>query len=528
MKPYRNFVITMGAMIFSMIAAVTHANQIGTVAFANGSTTPTSIPKVLLSQAKASTSKAGQVVLLRAGASPVGGRAYNFVLSGERAASVRNALVKAGIPRRKIVSQFVGIVNRGSAAKDRAVIVDATTRQALANGGKQVAIPQATPKQIAQLQKEIAALQADNRNRVRLVAPKLKAASKVKRVRNWVGGAFYLSRTASVNSTTTISSFFSPTVQQESYGDTYNMSGYGFSLNRRPFSVWGVPIRFGMRGVSQQAQIVNPVLAGTTVGSSTPGGFMIRPLQARDSVATQFIQADLSTQADVFGVTVSPGFRVGWFGAQSVSGGETTVSLAGCSLYCGPGVTYVNLTSTNGSKIHVTPSLKIGYGPVSLAYSQSPWGISGYNAPRVIMGTVDWGHLVQVKAGVALPDCPAICQGGAGITEGKILSITARHWGWGANVTEVLGEKFVQGGETVPATLAQIMAPFNPSAPWNSYNPGTTITVTKDLTKNVQASVSYGYESEAGMGNSAQTNSLDGVQTSAVIKTAEISLRGRF
>ncbi|HUW99141.1 MAG TPA: hypothetical protein VMV40_09960 [Acidiferrobacter sp.] len=70
--------------------------------------------------------------------------------------------------------------------------------------------------------------------------------------------------------------------------------------------------------------------------------------------------------------------------------------------------------------------------------------------------------------------------------------------------------------------------PFNPAAPWNSYNPGTTITVTKDLTKSVSASVSYGYESESGMGSSAQTNSLDGTLTSATIKTTEVSIRGRF
>ena len=126
-KPYRSFMITWGAMIFLSIAAA-HARQLGAVAFANGSTHPTRIGHYLLDQAKADTQKPGQVILLRAGASPVGGRAYNFVLSGERAAVVRNSLVGAGIPRRKIVSQFVGIVDRGSAAADRAVIVDATTR----------------------------------------------------------------------------------------------------------------------------------------------------------------------------------------------------------------------------------------------------------------------------------------------------------------------------------------------------------------------------------------------------------------
>ena len=191
-RPYRNFMLGMGAMIFMALATHADAHQLGAVQFANGSTHPTKISRYLLDQAKASTSKPGQVILLRAGASPVGGAAYNFVLSGERAARVRNALVKAGIPRKKIVSDFVGIVHRGSAAKDRAVIVDATTRQALASGGKQVATPQATPAQVRKLQSEIEALQA---------------AAKPARVRNWEGGAFYLSRTASVNSTTTIPQF---------------------------------------------------------------------------------------------------------------------------------------------------------------------------------------------------------------------------------------------------------------------------------------------------------------------------------
>ena len=325
MKPYRSFVMWTGAMLTlaSMVASRVDARQLGVVNFANGSTHPTSIPHYILDQAQADSKGPGQVVLLRAGASPVGGAAFNFVLSGERAAAVRNRLVAAGIPRRKIVSQFVGIVNRGTAAQDRAVIVDATTRQALASGGQKVVVatPQVTSQQLAKLQSEIAALQASNQ--ARLAAPVPATKPKPKRVRNWEGSAFYLSRTASVNSTTTIQSFQAPTVQQESYGDTYNMSGYGFSLNRRPFSVWGLPVRIGVRGVSQQAQIVNPVLSGTTVASMTPGGYLIRPLQARDSVATQYIQADVSAIFHPFGVTVAPGVRVGWMGAQSVSGGET-------------------------------------------------------------------------------------------------------------------------------------------------------------------------------------------------------------
>ena len=517
-KPYRNFMLGMGAMIFMALATHADATQLGVVNFSNGSTHPTKIGRFLLDQAKVATQKPGQVILLRAGASPVGGAAFNLVLSGERAAAVRNALVKVGIPRRKIVSQYVGIVDRGSAAKDRAVIVDATTRAALAGGGKQVAVPQATLKQLRKLQAEIEALQAAE-------AHKLKAAAKPARVRNWTGGAFYLSRTASVNSTTTTPAWYGPgSGQQESYGDTYNMTGFGFCLVRRPFNVWGLPISFGLRGVSQQAQVVNPVMGGTTVISFIGNSYLIRPLQARDSVATQYIQADMSTSFAPFGVTVNPGFRVGWMGAQSLSGGETYVPGTSTS----PPVTTVNLTSTNGSAIRVTPSLRLAYGPASISYSQSPWGTSGYNAPRVIMGQVNMGHVVQVKLGVALPDCPSICTGGSGITDGKIISVSLAKWGWGMNLTDVMGEKFTQNGETVPGTLAQVMAPYNPSRPWDSYNPGVTITLTKALTKNVQAAVSYGYESESGMGNSAQTNGLDAVQTSAVIKTTEISLKGQF
>ncbi len=519
--------LTSAALAATLAVGPALAARLGVVNFANGSAAPAAIPQALLSQAKGAVKGPGQVILLRAGASPVGSPAYNFVLSGERAARVRNALVKAGIQRRKIVSQFVGIVHRGSAAKDRAVILDATTRAALASGGRQVVVPQASPAQIRALQAEIAALQAQMKAKAAPVA-----APKPARARNWTGSAFYLTRTASVNSTTTVPNFGSPgPAQSESYGDTYDGTGYGFNLARRPFTMWGIPVDFGMRGVSQQWQVVNPVLQGTTVASMTPGGYMVRPLLARDAAATQYIQADIATATDVFGVTVSPGVRIGWMGAQSLSGGETYTQFQNCPNgqpgTCG-GLTTVNLTSTSGSSIRVTPSLRLGFGPVSLSYSQTPWGTSGFNAPRVIMASGHWGRLLQVKAGVAISDCPSICQGGSNITNGKIVSLTLQKWGWGANVTEVLGEKFTQGGETVPATLAQVMAPFNPSRPWNSYNPGLTVTLTKNLTKNVQASVSYALERESGMGYSGMTNGLDSVQTSAVIKTTEISLKGRF
>ena len=527
MKPYRFFMITWGAMIALTIAITAHATQLGAVNFANGSTIPTAIPQNLLTQAKAATAKRGRVILLRGGASPVGPRSYNFVLSGERTAAIRNRLVAAGIPRRKIVSQFVGIVHRGSAAQDRAVIVDATTRAALGLANPTGQGERAQAVALRRLEAQVAGLEAAAHKAIPKIVKVRAKVTKVKASPFYSGRVWYASRTASVNSVTTIPSFSSPTTQSESYGDTYNSNGYGFSLARRPFSIWGAPIHFVVRGVSQQWQVVNPVLAGTMVASTTPGGFMIRPLQGRDAVATQFLQADISTTSDLFGVMVSPGFRLGWLGAQSVSGGEVyTPPPSGCTGCAG--VTYVNLTSTNGSNVRVTPSFKVGYGPMSLSYSQSPWGTAGFNAPRVITLGGHWGRLVQVKAGVALPDCSAICQGGSDITNGRILSITARKWGWGVNVTEVMGEKFTQDGETVPATLAQVMAPFNPQRPWNSYNPGTTFILTKDLTKNVQASVSYGIENESGMGNSAQTNGLDSVQTTAVIKTTEISLKGRF
>ena len=48
------------------------------------------------------------------------------------------------------------------------------------------------------------------------------------------------------------------------------------------------------------------------------GGYLVRPLQVRSAVATQFIQADASTGMDAFWVTVNPGFRLRWLGARSI------------------------------------------------------------------------------------------------------------------------------------------------------------------------------------------------------------------
>ena len=533
-KPYRSFMIAWGAMIFLTIAAA-HARQLGVVQFANGSATPAAIPQALLNQAKVSVKGPGQVVLLRAGASPIGAPAFNFVLSGERAAAVRNALVGAGIPRRKIVSQYVGIVHRGNAAQDRAVILDATTRQALANGGKQVATPQASPAQVRKLQAEIAALQAQAR--------KPKAAIHKTRVRNWIGSAFYLQRSASVNSTTAyLNPFYLNGVASysASFGDTYEGTGFGFALARRPFFLFGMPVRVRVSGIDQKWQVQNPVEAGQVAGEFTASGLLLRPLLARDAVSSQFLQADVSTTSDLFGVMVSPGVRVGWTGVQSLAGSSvytpfTCTAGTGGSLGSGAsgggtcgGYTDMYLNSTNSSSIRVTPSLKIGYGPVSLAYSQSPWGGAGYNAPRVIMGQVDMGRVVHVTMGVALPDCPSICQGGAGITQGKIVSVSLQKWGWGINLTGVMGEKFMQGGAVAPAPLAQMLAPYNPARPWDSYNPGYTIEVSKALTKNVAASILYQIQSEAGSGYSPAAAGLYQNQASATIKTMEISLKGRF
>ena len=532
-RPYRNFMLWMGAMIFMALAVAAHARQIGVVNFANGAAAPTSIAKALLAQAKASTTKPGQVVLLRAGASPVGGRAYNFVLSGERAAAVRNALVGAGIPRRKIVSQYVGIVHRGTAAQDRAVIVDATTRAALAGQGPQVATPQASPAQVRKLQAEITALQAAQASK-----PNHKT-----RARNWTGSVFYLQRSASVNATTAyLNPFYlnGASSYSASFGDTYEGTGFGFALARRPFFLFGMPVHLRVSGIDQKWQVQNPVEAGQVVGEFTNSGLLLRPLLARDAVSSQFLQADVSTTSDLFGVMVSPGVRIGWTGVQSLTGSSvytpfTCTSGTGGSLGSGAsgggtcgGYTDVYLNSTNGSAIRATPSLKIGYGPVAVSYSQSPWGAGGFDAPRVVMGAVNWGHLLQVKGGVAMADCPSICQGGSAITTGKIVSVSLAKWGWGINATDVMGEKFVQAGATQPATLAQFLAPYNPARPWDSHNPGVTMTLTKNLTKDVQASVSYGYESESGLGYSAATGGLDTVQSSAVIKTTEISLKGRF
>lgn len=63
------------------------ASRLGVVNFGNGSTHPTKIPATLIAQAQAAARGRGRVILLRGGASLVGSRSYNFVLSGERTAA---------------------------------------------------------------------------------------------------------------------------------------------------------------------------------------------------------------------------------------------------------------------------------------------------------------------------------------------------------------------------------------------------------------------------------------------------------
>jgi hypothetical protein len=544
-KPYRSFMITWGAMIFLSIAAA-HARQLGAVAFANGSTHPTRIGHYLLDQAKADTQKPGQVILLRAGASPVGGRAYNFVLSGERAAVVRNSLVGAGIPRRKIVSQFVGIVDRGSAAADRAVIVDATTRAALANGGKQVAVHQATPAQVRKLQSEVEALQAAQ---AQAHKPKPKVASH-----NYVGSVWYVTRTTQFNTGAVVGvTYSSPTGigggiagASVGMGDNYQARGYGFSIRTaRPINFnfwtpWSVPLEFGFGGLSQTTQVTNPVLSGTQGVTYLPDGVLFYPINARDNVSTQFLHASIASPMwKILGVTVTPGVKIGWLGEQSLAGGESTQPLyQGCTAASNggnpcPTMTVASTQAAGGSAISVTPSLAISGQGWQVAYSQSPWGGQGYAAPRVLMGTVV-GHGVRLSMGAAFPNSQV-----GTITTGRFVKLGVRRDGWGATAIWVGGEQFESGGSVMPATLAQALAPFNPSHPWNSYNPGITISLKKRLAAGVWVDVAYGIDHQSGAGyegpNNIPISAGTGTVTlpspqgaTAVTKTEEISLKGRF
>ena len=545
MKPYRNFMLGMGAMIFMALATHADATQLGVVNFANGLTTPAAIPQALLNQAKAATTKPGQVVLLRAGASPVGPKFYNFVLSGERAAAVRNMLVKVGIPRRKIVSQYVGIVDRGSASADRAVILDATTRQALAGQGPQVATPQATPAQIRKLQAEIAALQAAQAHK-----PKPKATKAAK---SYVGSVWYATRTTQFNSGAVAGvTYSSPTGigggiagASIGMGDNYQARGYGFSIRTaRPidfnfWTPWVIPLKMSFGGLSQTMQVTNPVLSGTQGVTYLPNGVLFYPINARDSVSTQFLHASIASPVwKAFGLTVTPGVKIGWLSEQSLAGGESTQPLyQGCTPATNGGypcamMTVASTQAVGGSAISVTPSLAISGQGWQLAYSQSPWGGQGYAAPRVLMGTVA-GHGVRLSMGAAFPDSQV-----GTITTGKFVELGVHGDGWGGSAIWVGGEQFESGGVVMPATLAQALAPFNPSHPWNSYNPGITLSLKKRITHGLWVDVMYGIDHQSGAGYEGPnipisagtgTVTLPSPQgATAVTKTEEISLRGRF
>ena len=544
MKPYRNFMLGMGAMIFMALATHADATQLGVVNFANGLTTPAAIPQALLNQAKAATTKPGQVVLLRAGASPVGPKFYNFVLSGERAAAVRNMLVKVGIPRRKIVSQYVGIVDRGSASADRAVILDATTRQALAGQGPQVATPQATPAQIRKLQAEIAALQAAQAHK-----PKPKATKAAK---SYVGSVWYATRTTQFNSGAVAGvTYSSPTGigggiagASIGMGDNYQARGYGFSIRAaRPidfnfWTPWSVPLEFGFGGLSQAMQVANPVLSGTQGVTYLPSGVLFYPINARDNVSTQFLHASIASPMwKVFGATVTPGVKIGWLSEQSLAGGENTQPLyQGCTPTTNGGypcamMTVASTQAIGGSAISVTPSLTIGGRAWQIGYSQSPWGGPGFGAPRVLMGTVA-GHGVRLSMRAAFPDSQV-----GTITTGKFVKLGVHGDGWGGSAIWVGGEQFESGGSVMPATLAQALAPFNPSHPWNSYNPGITISLKKRVARGLWVDVVYGIDHQSGAGYEGPNTISAGTGTltlpspqgaTAVTKTEEISLRGRF
>ena len=525
-------------------AATAHATQLGVVDFSNGSTQPTKIPSALVAQAQAAARGHGHVILLRGGASPVGSKSYNFVLSGERTAAIRDRLVAVGIPRKKIVSQFVGIVNRGSAAADRAVIIDATTRQAL---GLAVPASQGQEAALTRLEAQVRALEA---------AHKAAALPKTVRVKAkahhaYTGSVWYDTRTTQYDNGGTVvgvnltgGGVAGAVVGQ---GDNYQQRGYGFDLReRRPTSFnfwtpWTIPLQFSLSGMSQTQQVANPIMQDVQGVTYTGNGIIFYPVNARDSVSTEFLHGSIQSPWKVFGMTVTPGVKVGWLSEQSLTGAQSTqVANAPCSGISCFYVTETDTAAVGGSALSVTPSLSIGGQGWQIGYSQSPWGGSGYYSPRVLMGTVR-GRGVSLSLGMAFPDCPMCSSGGAAIQNGQIVKFAVHGGGWGGSLIYVAGEQFEAGGSVMPATLMQTLAPFNPSRPWNSYNPGLTLSVSKRLTKNVRVSVMYGLDHQGGSGYSANQPSFplseggpsvvilpsSGAST-ATTKTEEISVRGRF
>ena len=526
------------------------ASRLGVVNFANGSTHPTHVSRFLIDQAKASTAKAGHVILLRGGASPIGSRSFNFVLSGERTAAIRNRLVAAGIPRRKIVSQFVGVVNRGAAAADRQVIIDATTRAALG-----MAVPTGQEASLVRLEGQVQALEAAVHQAKAVKAVPAKAR------RNYTGSIWYATRTTQFNNGGSVVGV--PYANPAGFGggiagavtgsgDNYQARGYGVSIRtRRPmsFNFWTpyqIPLTFSLAGLSQTQQVANPVMQDTQGATYLPDGVLFYPINSRDSVSTQYLHGSIKSLWNVFGLTVTPGIKIGWLGEQSLSGGESSqLMFPGCTPAINGGqpcqtVTEATTSAVGGSAISVTPSLAIGGKGWQIGYSQSPWGADGYNAPRVLMGTVA-GRGVRLTMGMAFPDCSMCGGNGSAITMGKILKVGVHGDGWGGSVIWVGGEQFQAGGMTTPATLAQALAPYNPSHPWDSYNPGITVSLKKRLARGLWVEATYGLDHQSGGGYNRGAPNIPlysgspnpiilpspGAAT-AVTKTEELSLRGRF
>jgi hypothetical protein len=444
-----------------------------------------------------------------------------------------------------------------SAAADRAVIIDATTRQALglapANAGEAAAL--------RRLEAQVAALEAARKAPPKAAPAPVKAPARA-RHDAYTGSAWYATRTTQFNNGGSVAgvAYGSPIIGAggiagavTGQGDNYQQKGYGFSLReRRPvdFNFWTpyeIPLQFSVAGLSQTQQTANPVMQDTQGITYLGSGILLYPVNARDSVSTQFLHGSIQSPWKVVGLTVTPGIKIGWLGEQSLSGEQATQLLyTGCTPASNGGqpcstITETSTAAVGGSALSVTPSLSIGGQGWQIGYSQSPWGADGYYSPRVLMGTVA-GRGVSLSLGAAFPDCPMCSAGGATISMGKFVKVGVRGDGWGAGLIYVAGEQFEAGGQVMPATLAQALAPFDPSRPWNSYNPGLTLSVSKRLTKNVSVAVTYGLDHQGGSGYSAGMPSFPIYQGSsgtpivlpnpgaatATIKTEELSIRGRF
>ena len=146
-----------GAMIFMVLATVAHANQIGSSISPTGRrTSPKSCVFCFTTPRPPLKARPGGSFARRS--KPDRCPRVPFRAVGRKGHAGPRCVCKGWRAPQKIVSDFVGIVHRGTDAADHAVIVDATMRHALANGDKQMAGPQATPKRICALQKDMAAL----------------------------------------------------------------------------------------------------------------------------------------------------------------------------------------------------------------------------------------------------------------------------------------------------------------------------------------------------------------------------------